>query len=167
MPACDTSSIIHGWEHYPIDQFPGLWDWLAEQVSSGDLHFCEVVIEEADKNAPDCCEWMRGHNCTVSPVTNETLTLAARIEERLQIVGQRYNQAGVGEYDIIIIASAQEHAHDLLANEARQKDWQKKKVFAKYKMPTVCQLPEVAVPSRNFIEYLRDSGVVFDRLERS
>lgn len=31
MLAFDASSIIHGWDNYPIEQFPGLWAWMGDE----------------------------------------------------------------------------------------------------------------------------------------
>ena len=162
MRAFDASSIIHGWDHYPIAQFPPLWEWLGKRVSAGDPCMCEVAIGEVKKRAPDCHTWLCQHGIKSIAMTNAALKKAGEIEGLLGIVNQRYNKAGVGENDILIIASAFDAGHELVSNEARQEDWRKIQNIAKYKIPTVCGLNEVAVPCTNFLQFIKSSGVVFD-----
>ena len=162
MRAFDASSIIHGWDHYPIAQFPPLWRWLGEQVASGNPCICEVALGEVKKRSPDCHAWLMQNNVSSVAMTNAALQKAVEIEARLNILDQRYNKAGVGENDILIIASAYDAGHELISNEARQEDWRKIQNLAKYKIPTVCGLDEIAVPCMNFLQWIKSSNAVFD-----
>ena len=166
MRAFDASSIIHAWDHYPIVQFPSLWNWLGERIAAGDPCMCEVAMGEVKKRAPDCHAWLCEHGIKSVVITNAALIKASDIEARLGIANQRYNRAGVGENDILIIASAFDAGHELISNEARQDDWRKIMNFAKYKIPTVCDLDEVAVPCSNFLQFIKGSRVVFDSGKR-
>lgn len=160
LQAFDASAIIHGWDHYPIDQFPRLWEWLGERLAAGDPVICAVALEEVDRRAPDCHQWLLSQTITRVEMTNADAVRAAAIEQALGIVNQRYNQAGVGENDLLIIASALESGHELITNEGRQSDLPKKK--ARYKIPAVCAMSSVSVPCLSFLDFIRSSGVVFD-----
>lgn len=156
----DASAFIHGWDHYPIDQFPRLWEWLGERLADGDPVICEVALEEVERRASECHAWLLQQTITRIEMTNADTLRAAEIEASLGIVNQRYNQAGVGENDLLIIASALESGHELITNEGRQSDLPKKK--ARYKIPAVCAMSSVAVPSLSFLDFIRASGEVFD-----
>ena len=67
--------------------------------------------------------------------------------------------AGVGEKDILIIASAKEHGQELVSNENRQHTLPMD--MKKYKIPAVCNIPQVEVPCLTFIELIKRSEVVF------
>lgn len=162
MRAFDASSIIHGWDHYPIAQFPSLWKWLGEQIAKGNPCMCVIAIDEVKKRSPACHDWLVQNGVKSVPMTNAALQKAVEIESRLGIVNQKYNRAGVGENDILIIALAFDAGHELVSNEARQEDWRKIQNLAKYKIPTVCGLDEVAVPCINFLQLIKQSNVVFD-----
>lgn len=160
LQAFDASAIIHGWDHYPIGQFPRLWEWLGEQLADGNPVICSVALEEVERRAPECYEWLIQQTITRIEMTNADTLRAASIEQALGIVNQRYNQAGVGENDLLIIASALESGHELITNEGRQSDLPKNK--ARYKIPAVCAMRSVAVPCLSFLDFIRASGVVFD-----
>ncbi len=160
MPAFDASAIIHAWDHYPIKQFPPLWEWMGKQVRSGAFVICDVAEGEVKRRAPDCHAWLKQHNVTSVATTNESLQRAALIEQELGIVNHRYNQAGVGENDILIVASACEEGHELVSNESRQKDLPTNK--AKYKIPAVCDLASVEIPCVDFLAVIKRSGMIFD-----
>ncbi|MCB4752516.1 MAG: DUF4411 family protein [Sulfurovum sp.] len=50
----DASSIIYAWDNYPIEQFPGLWEWLCGEVGDGNLCISCVAFDEV-KNKNEKC----------------------------------------------------------------------------------------------------------------
>ncbi|MBI4998697.1 MAG: DUF4411 family protein [Rhodocyclales bacterium] len=160
MPAFDSSAIIHGWDNYPIAQFPPLWDWLAAEVNAEHIKLSAVAFDEVRNVSPDCADWLKDNNLHQWPVGNRELQEALRIKTMLGIVQDQFHPNGVGENDIIIISTARLVGMDLVSNEDQPTAPQNMK---KYKIPTVCRLPAVNVPCANFLEYLKQSGRVFRR----
>jgi hypothetical protein len=159
MLVFDASSIIHAWDNYPIRQFPGLWEWMAEQVSEKKVVMPTVAFDEVDKKVPECVDWLKGNNIKRFPITNAILQKALLIKHLLGIVGDSYHPNGVGENDILIIATASVNNLGLISDEG----WQPKPPILpkKSKIPLVCTMDEVGVPCMNFIEFIKRSEVVF------
>ena len=151
MLAFDTSSIVHAWDNYPIQKFPGLWSWLAQQLQAGEIVFPSIVIDEVRFVAPDCLAWMTDVGFQQVPMTDTVLLFALEIKQQLGIENPR-GTGGVGENDIFIICAAAIHGCDLVSNEAVQRDLPANR--QKYKMPAVCALPELKVKCMNFLQYL-------------
>jgi hypothetical protein len=159
MQVFDASSAIYAWDNYPIEQFPPLWKWLGVQVQSKSLTIPAVAFDEVAHVAPDCGEWLKEHDIQRLAVSNAILTKALSIKALLKIVGENYHPKGVGENDILIIATARAHHGELISDEGRQKLAPDE--MAKRKIPSVCAMPEVAVSCINFLEFIKRSGVVF------
>ena len=159
MQAFDASSIIHGWDHYPPNQFPPLWKWIASRIAKKEFGICEVALAEVEKRSPDCYAWLRDQNITCIKMTADAVRKATEIKAALEIVNERYNPAGVSENDILIVASACVEDHRLISNERRQPDVPK--VKARYKIPLVCDLPQVTVQCIDFLALIKESGEVF------
>lgn len=158
MKAFDASSMIHAWDQYPSGQFPGMWEWMAEQVESGEFVMLAVAFDEVAKREPDCAKWLEDHALQRTEVSNSTLENAIQIQGLLGIENDQYG-IGVGENDILIISSAKEHNQELISDENRQQD--RPENMKKYKIPAVCAMDEVAVPCINFIELIKRSKEVF------
>jgi hypothetical protein len=77
----------------------------------------------------------------------------------LGIDGDSYHPKGVGENDILIIATARAHSAELVSDEGKQNHFPD--IMAKRKIPAVCAMIEVSVTCINFIEYIKRSGVIF------
>jgi hypothetical protein len=77
----------------------------------------------------------------------------------LGIIDDKYHPKGVGENDILIIATARAHGADLVTDEERQSMLPKE--LSKYKIPAVCAIARVSVPCFGFIEYIKRSKAVF------
>ena len=159
MQVFDASSVIYAWDNYPIEQFPPLWKWLGVQVQSKSLTIPAVAFDEVSHVAPDCGEWLKEHDVQRLAISNAILTNALSIKGLLKIVGENYHPKGVGENDILIIATARAHRAELISDEGRQK--LAPDVMAKRKIPSVCAMPEVAIPCINFLEFFKRSAVVF------
>ena len=157
----DASSLIYAWDNYPPEHFPPLWRWIAQQIGEGDFAVPQVAYEEIAAKTPECRDWLRDVGVRRLPPTAEILQRALDIKRLLAIVDDAYNPKGVGENDILIIATAAVEGAELVSNEARQT--RDPDVPAKRKIPSVCAMPEVRVRCVNFIELIRASGEVFGR----
>lgn len=155
----DASSMIYAWDNYPINQFPPLWDWMADQVETGQLQMPFVAFDEVNDKTPDCAEWLKENKLQVILPSEAILLEALRIKNLVGIVGDAYHPKGVGENDIMIIATARLHRWPLMSDEGTQAILPKEP--AKKKIPAVCGMPGVAVQCGNFLEYLKNSGAIF------
>lgn len=158
MQVFDASSMIYAWDNYPIRQFPGLWEWMATQLEERQLVMPSVAFEEVTNKTPDCGEWLKDNDLERIEISNVVMQDALRIKLLLNIVGDNY-RSGVGENDLLIIATAREHGAELVSDERRQTDLPKE--LHNYKIPAVCFMAEVSVSCINFIEYLKRSDAVF------
>ena len=158
MPAFDTSSIIHAWDHYPLKQFPKVWEWLGEEFKAERFTMPQVAEEETKVRDSDCYTWLHLHKVKILPVTQAILDDALKIKTALGIVNDRYG-AGVGENDLLIIATCMQSRLELVSNESLQHELPKN--LAKYKIPAVCGMQDVKVACVNFRELIVRSGKVF------
>jgi predicted nucleic acid-binding protein len=159
LPAFDTSSIIHAWDHYPSTQFPKLWAWLGGEFSSGRFVMSKIADDETRKRDANCHKWLNSNGVQILPVTATILNHALQIKGSLGITHDRDYRDGVGENDLIIIGTCMEHAIELVTNENRQNQLPQNR--AKYKIPAVCALNTVNVQYVNFRDLLVRSGQVF------
>ena len=158
MLVFDASSMIYAWDNYPIEQFPGLWEWMDELIKKKDIVISNVAFEEVAYKFPECGDWLREKDITKLEVTTRILQVAIQIKKILGIDGDNYHPKGVDENDIIIIATAYEHQVELVSNEGKQKLPDKP---SKMKIPLVCSMDVVNVPCINFIEFIKRSGEIF------
>jgi len=159
MLVFDASSIIHAWDNYPPDLFPPMWDWLETEVANGNVAIPGVALDEGHKNVPDCGAWLVVADISVLPLTSDVLAESVRIKHLLGIEEDQYHPKGVGENDILIIATARLQGSTLVSDEGRQ--FKKPDILAKYKIPAVCELRDVGVTCINFLHLIRTSGAVF------
>lgn len=159
MQVFDASSMIYAWDNYPAHQFPGLWDWMASQIEGQQIVMPAVAFEEVAHKMPDCGDWLKDNNLEQLPMSNTILVDAMRIKELLGIVGDNYHAKGVGENDILIIATARAHGVELVSDEEKQLT--RPQVISKSKIPAVCDMAGVSVTCINFIEYIKRSEAVF------
>jgi hypothetical protein len=158
MRVFDASSMIYAWDNYPLQQFPGLWDWIAEQIEQGELAMPIVALDEGAHKAPECAEWLKDCDLDVLEISNAIVQDAMRIKGLLGIVGDNYHPKGVDENDLLIITTAAVRNVELVSEESKQKV---PALPAKRKIPAVCSMKEVGVSCINFLEYIKDSGAVF------
>lgn len=159
MRVFDASSMIYAWDNYPVGQFPGLWEWMAGQVAAKELVMSNVAFDEVNHKTPECGEWLNENDLERLEINNAILQDAKRIKGLLGIVDDNYHSKGVGENDILIIATARQHGAELVSDEERQTNLPQ--VSSKRKIPAVCAMPTVSVSCTNFIDFIRASGAVF------
>jgi len=155
----DASSMIDAWDNYPVHQFIGLWKWLAIQVKEKELVMVSVAFEEVANKTPDCGQWLKDNELERLPISNAILQDAMRIKGLLGIVDDKYHPKGVGENDLLIIATAKSFHAELVTDEARQLKLPTE--LTKCKIPAVCNMQGVDVSNINFIEYIKRSNEVF------
>lgn len=158
MLAFDASSMLYAWDNYPVEQFPGLWDWMTQRVAEGLIQMSEVAVDEVSHKAPECAAWMRQAGLQKLAVTEAILTEAMRIKDLLGIEGEAYG-SGVDENDLLIIATAKLHGCELVTNEAFQATPAKQK--RNWRIPAVCIMDTVGVSPIDFLRYLKRSEAVF------
>lgn len=158
MQVFDASSIIDAWDNYPAQQFPGLWNWIGERITEATIMMPSIALDEVHTNAPDCWQWLRDAGLQVHEINNAILQEALRIKGILGIVADRYG-GGVGENDILIIATASVLGSELVTNEGWQPLPPKK--MANCRMPAACTLQAVNVRWINFLNYIKRSEAVF------
>ena len=159
MHTFDASSMIHAWDNYPADQFPPLWDWIAGQIGKKTVSIPTIAFQEVKKKEPLCAEWFAEQKINRIEVSNKILQEALRIKNLLGIQNDKFNPAGVGENDILIIATAKIEGLELISDEGRQKKLPLQK--SRYKIPAVCGMKVVAVPNVNFVEFIKRSREIF------
>ncbi|SEK12464.1 DUF4411 family protein [Paraburkholderia diazotrophica] len=92
MQAFDASSMMHAWDNYPIDQFPSLWTWIANEIAAQRIVMAVVALEEVGHKLPECSTWLRSQNVAWLPMTAAVLSEAMRIKALLGINDDRYSQ---------------------------------------------------------------------------
>lgn len=158
MQVFDASSMIYAWDNYPLQQFPGLWEWMAGQIEDGNLKMPGVALEEVTRKAPECGKWLKDSNLALLDMTNAILQDAMRIKNLLGVVGDKYGE-GVGENDLFIVATARAHHAELVTDDSWQPNLPKN--ILKYKIPAVCDMDAVAVRWINFLDFIKRSNAVF------
>lgn len=158
MRVFDASSMIYAWDNYPLQQFPGLWEWIAGQIDEGNLVMSSVAVEEVSHKAPDCAQWLKTNNLNAIEVSNAIVQDAFRMKQLLGITSDNFHPKGVDENDLLIIATAASCNAELVSEESRQK---LPDLPAKRKIPAVCAMDAVAVKCINFIDFIRQSNAVF------
>jgi hypothetical protein len=152
LQAVDASSIIYAWENYPITHFASLWGWISGEIQAQRLVIPALALEETVNVEPACGAWLITEQIHVLPVDNAAVVEASRIKALLGIVGDDY-RSGVGENDLIIIASAKHTGRELISNESVQAVLPR--VMANYKIPAVCALATVGVQCCPFLTYFK------------
>jgi len=155
----DASGMIHAWDNYPIDNFPPFWEWMASEIEAGNFAISEVAFDEVKSKTPECADWLRDRGIRKIGLSEEILQEATRVKDILGIVADAYNPKGVGENDLLIIASAAIESTVLITEEARQPNLSIKRV--KFKMPAVCELEDVGVTCINIRGLIERSGAIF------
>lgn len=159
MHMFDASSMIYGWDNYPLAQFPKLWGWFGDQISAQSIQICETAHNEVCGKVPDCGNWLKQQQITVVVNNPNILQEAASIKALLQIAGNDYHADGVGENDLLIIASARIAGGILVSDEKKQLILPND--LRRYKIPAVCAYLNAPVPCQNFLEYIKSSGQTF------
>ena len=160
MQVIDASSMIYAWDNYPVEQFPGLWEWMASEVEAGNLVIPSVAFDEVSHKVSECCDWLKDNGIKKIKVTNAILQDAMRVKVLIGVVDDGYHSKGVDENDLLIITTARAMHCELISEEARQPTLSRNEP-TKRKIPAVCAMDGIDVTCINFIEYLKSSQAIF------
>ncbi len=159
MQTFDASSLILAWYEYSKDLFPPLWTWIGEQFSCGEFAVSEVAYSEVKAKSPECTDFLDSFGIQTLPVTADVVAAALQVKNMLGIQNDEYHSKGVGENDLLIVATAIVEGASLVSEEGRQQILPD--VMSKCKIPAVCALNGVNVECIRFIELLRLSKKSF------
>lgn len=154
MYSFDASSMIHAWDNYPPENphFDSLWQWFSEQIDNKNFGISAKSLDEVSHKIPECGDWLKNKNIEVYPLTATSLGTAQEIKALLGIAEEEYTR-GVGENDLLIISIAKENETTLVSEESRQNNLPVLK--SNYKIPAVCDLPEVNLECVCFLDLLK------------
>ncbi len=154
MYSFDASSMIHAWDNYPPENshFDSLWQWFSVQIDNKDFCISAKAMDEVSHKIPECGNWLKSKNIETYPLTAISLATAQVIKTLLGIVEEQYTK-GVGENDLLIISIAKENEAALVSEESRQNKLPALK--SNYKIPAVCNMPEVNVECVSFLDLLK------------
>ena len=154
MYSFDASSMIHAWDNYPPENqhFDALWEWIAEEIRNKKFCISEKALDEVDSKILECGAWLKAKDIQIYSLTPPISSRANEIKALLGIKESQY-QKGVGEKDLLIIATSKEIGATLVSEESRQKQLPVPK--PNYKIPAVCGLPAVNVKCVRFIDLLK------------
>jgi len=155
--AFDASAMIHAWDHYPIAQFPRLWEWMKGEVDSQEFAFPRIAMDEIGHKLSECFDWINDCDVRIIAPDNAIVQQAFLIKQGLGIMNDQWHPKGVDENDVMIIASAGVHGAMLVSNEGRQT--QLPPQMARFKIPAVCDAHGVVCVS--FIQLVKQAGRVF------
>jgi hypothetical protein len=158
MQVFDASSSLYAWDNYPIEQFPKLWEWLGNLVKRQQIVFAAAAFNEIGHKSPECSEWLEANYAFKVSVDNAITKAALDIQTKLGILQDNYGN-GVDENDIFVIATAKIKLFGVVSDEAIQSKAPTN--IKNSKIPLVCSMNGIQVPCKNFITYLKISGVVF------
>ncbi len=153
----DASSIIYGWDTYPIEKFPRLWEWIESQIKKHNFWISDIALKETKYKSEECWQWLTRNNTQEYKLNNDVLTMAQRIKSLLEIEEENYHKDGVGENDILIISGAKILNFILISDENKQNNLPTNK--SRYKIPAVCSL--VNVSCKKFIDLVKESDESF------
>lgn len=159
MLVFDASSMIYAWDNYPEKQFPPLWKWMTAQVEQEVLVMPKVAFEEVEHKASDCAKWLKERNLVRLEITNSILQDANRIKGLIGVIDDNYGADGVGENDLLIIATARAYGIELVSDERKQPLLPKK--LSNCKIPAVCTMNTVNVSCTNFLDFIKNSKEIF------
>ena len=118
----------------------------------------KVAFEEVAGKIPECAQWLKEQDIQKIKVTDDIIQEAMRIKDLLKISGDNY-RAGVGENDLLIIATASAHGFELITNEKLQTSLPSN--LANRKIPAVCKMDDVNVSCMDFLGIIKQSNEVF------
>jgi hypothetical protein len=159
MQVFDASSIVYGWDNYPLEIFPRLWDVLAGMITNGEITMSQVCFEEVEHVSPDCAAWLHDQGITRHAVGNEIVNAAMAIKANLGIAGDAYHADGVDENDVIAIATSKVLGVAIVSDEARQPNLPAN--IKRYKIPAVCDMQAVQVDCVGFLDFIKGLNQIF------
>lgn len=123
---------------------------MEQNIKNKNFVFPQPTIEELKKKQKDFFDYLKKNNAVEIPLNEAILKEGLQIKNSLEITSNNYHKKGVGENDILIIATAKLNNHILITEEGYQKNSPQQK--RKFKIPLVCQ--NIGVQWKHFRQIL-------------
>lgn len=156
MYVFDASSIIYAWDNYPIHNFPSLWNWIENEIANSNFFIPEIALKEVSNKSEDLGYWLKFRNILILKPNSNILMTSLNIKNSLGITNDAY-AGGVGENDIIIVATAKDADMILVSNEKIQITPPTN--LKNCKIPLVCKNHNVTCI--NFLDLIKRSNSTF------
>lgn len=142
----DTSAWLDGWvRHYSMENFPSVWDRIADLLRSGRGWWTEEVTAEIKE--VDLIEWLKPHGAAVIP-TSDVWTEASALQQRFN---HELSPKGITGADPFVIAAARINALWVVTGE--------KPSTGRPKIPDVCN--ELGIRYTSLADMIRKEGWTF------
>lgn len=151
--------IRFGAEFYPFETFPGVWDWLAEAISTGTVVLLPQVLNELSPRSRRFEDWLREHGAASLPSAEmDYATAALEVDQALQRLGATAGsvarfRAGA---DFALVAWARAGNHRVVTFELPEDVG---KSSRRAKIPDVCAT--LGIPCVSPIRMFADHGARF------
>lgn len=147
--------IRFGAEFYPFETFPGVWDWLAEAISTGAVVLLPEVLDELSPRSRRFEEWLREHaDASLPPAGLDYATAAREVDRALRNLGA--TDGSIARFragaDYALVAWALAGSHRVVTFELPE---DAAKSSRRAKIPDVCAALGVqcASPLRTFADH--------------
>lgn len=146
---------------YPFDLVPGFWSAFAGAADNGDIFVVHAVYREIVGAEDELADWLKARKSSILHDERGDQGVVAelnRIDGALRARQPKFNPTAINEYygcaDSWVVTYASAYGHTVVTEEIAE-PLRKKRV----KIPDVCRLPGVGVPSMTTQDLMRVLGM--------
>jgi len=149
----DSSSLIYGWNTYPPDIFPGIWDHLEALIDKKIIFATDEVRVELDKKQDDLHEWVKAQSDFFVP---HDIEIQEHVLQVLSNFPGLYDlKKGKSGADPFVIAHAIQNNYTVVTQEGWSNNPDKPKI------PNVCK--EYDIRCINLLALMREKKITLSK----
>lgn len=151
----DTSSWVAAWaEHYPIQNFPKLWERFGEALDSGIILIPEEVLRESERRDDSLYKWLKAQSDAVQKPDAAIYDAVKKLMGHFpRLVDTRTGKSG-GDPWVIACALCHQPKLTLVTEE-------KGGTENKPKIPSICADSRYNIPCMNVLGLIQAEKWVF------